>query len=282
MRKDPLSNNRTMHSGLDLKANKDEVLSMFEGTVLQVGLEKRSGRYVVVQTGDYAISYCHLSKIYVEKGDSISAGDVIAISGNTGRSTGPHLHITAKLRGKSVNPINLINYVRDIRKECVLALGGKADSYMSPSEIIEKYAPLAMRYQRLYGIPSSVTLAQLAFESGWGQSDLAKEGNNYFGIKANKAWLESGKPYRLIDDDKKSEPFCCFESPEESMEYRAKLLLDNRYKECFKHKQTDYHGWLTMLKKCGYATSSSYVSNCEKIIKQHKLYLYDELALMDV
>lgn len=69
---------------------------------------------------------------------------------------------------------------------------------LSPADFLKRYAPLAMSQQRKYGIPSSVILAQMAFESGWGTSKLAKEGNNFFGIKASKSWLEKDYPIVCI------------------------------------------------------------------------------------
>ena len=54
---------------------------------------------------------------------------------------------------------------------------------ISPSEFINRYAPYAMEQQIKYGIPSSVILAQMAVESTWGSSDLARNDNNFFGIK---------------------------------------------------------------------------------------------------
>ena len=59
----------------------------------------------------------------------------------------------------------------------------------SRTAFFEKYAAAAMEEQKRYGIPASVTLAQMALESYYGQSALARQDNNYFGIKASKSWL---------------------------------------------------------------------------------------------
>lgn len=143
---------------------------------------------------------------------------------------------------------------------------------------MKRYAPLAMSQQRKYGIPSSVILAQMAFESGWGTSKLAKEGNNFFGIKASKSWLEKGLPYSLHNDDKPSEKFCNFSSAEESMEYHSRLLMGERYQKCHKYDSTDHHNWLRGIKAAGYATNIHYVRCCERIISRYKLFLFDHLA----
>lgn len=96
-----------MHNGIDLSARYENVYSMFPGTVVRVGQDGRSGKYVTVRTGNYTISYCHLSQQLVKESDFIVAGTTIAVSGNTGASTGPHLHITAKKMAKHSMPPSL-------------------------------------------------------------------------------------------------------------------------------------------------------------------------------
>jgi len=103
-RRDPFTGAKAAHNGLDLKAYYEEVYAMFDGKVKKIGSDPRSGNYVVLQHGEYTISYCHLSKVRVGEGDDLLAGDVVAISGNTGRSTGSHLHITIKVN--SPTPIH--------------------------------------------------------------------------------------------------------------------------------------------------------------------------------
>ena len=117
MRKDPFTGKRKMHNGIDLHARNDEVYAMFPGVVKKVGYDKRSGNYVTLQHGDYTVSYCHLSKVTVIIGTHVYAREVIGISGNTGRSTGEHLHITCKRNGKYINPQILFQYITDVHKE---------------------------------------------------------------------------------------------------------------------------------------------------------------------
>lgn len=122
MRNDPFTGKPTKHNGIDLQAKDDEVYSMMQGRVKKVGRDKRSGNYVVLEYGSYTVSYCHLSKALVQKGDSVNAGDVVGISGSTGRSTGEHLHLTCKYKGKYVNPSILLDYVKETQTECLVQL----------------------------------------------------------------------------------------------------------------------------------------------------------------
>ena len=112
IRMHPIYHKRMMHNGIDLSARYESVYSMFPGTVIKVGQDSRSGKFVTVKTGDYTISYCHLSQQYVNVNDFVYAGTIIACSGNTGASTGPHLHLTAKKDGKAFNPTILLEYIQ--------------------------------------------------------------------------------------------------------------------------------------------------------------------------
>lgn len=111
MRKDPFTGKRKMHNGIDLHARNDEVYAMFPGVVKKVGYDKRSGNYVTLQHGDYTVSYCHLSRVVVKESTPVLAGDVVGITGNTGRSTGEHLHLTCKRSGISINPSVMLEYI---------------------------------------------------------------------------------------------------------------------------------------------------------------------------
>jgi murein DD-endopeptidase MepM/ murein hydrolase activator NlpD len=96
-RKHPVTGQLLFHSGIDLRADHEPVYVVMDGVVEAVGDDDRSGKWVKMQHADrIRSSYAHLSRLYVTKGDKVSAGDVLGISGNTGRSTGPHLHFSMK------------------------------------------------------------------------------------------------------------------------------------------------------------------------------------------
>ena len=165
IRKDPFTGKEKEHCGLDLKAHYEKVLAMFDGYIANIGYDSGSGNYIIMRHGDYTISYCHLSQIWVKKGDRIYAGDPVGVSGSSGRSTGPHLHVTSRLRGRLEDPYNLLVYIRDVKLQCITALHVSEETLLSPDAFFKKYAHAAMRQQQKYGIPASVMLGLLSLES---------------------------------------------------------------------------------------------------------------------
>ena len=115
MRRDPMNRRKSrMHNGLDLKAKYKDVYSMFPGTVTAVSYSSSGGYYVTVDYGVCVCSFLHLSKIEVKNGQRVSAGQKIAVSGNTGkRTTGPHLHLSCKWSdtGKFFDPRILLRFI---------------------------------------------------------------------------------------------------------------------------------------------------------------------------
>ena len=150
------------------------------------------------------------------------------------------------------------------------------------SEYVDKYAEAAMEQMRRYGIPASVTLAQGILESGSGQSELSRKGNNHFGIKASSSWLESGGRYLVYTDDKPNEKFCQYASVADSYEHHSLFLKGNsRYSALFKLSPDDYVGWTNGLQKAGYATSKSYASSLQSVIKSNGLDKYDKMVMQE-
>ena len=110
-RRDPFTGKLSWHNGLDLRAKNEPAYAMMEGIVAKVGYDNRSGNYVTLRHGNFYISYCHLSSIIVRKGEYVYPGIIVGVTGNTGRSTGNHLHLTCKKDGKSFNPAILLNLI---------------------------------------------------------------------------------------------------------------------------------------------------------------------------
>jgi murein DD-endopeptidase MepM/ murein hydrolase activator NlpD len=109
-RLDPYTADRVMHAGLDIAApHGKEVFAPSDGTVVFAGLEGGYGNVLVIDHG-YGIKtrYGHLAKMLVKAGDKVKRGDRIAAVGNTGRSTGPHLHYEVRVNGIPQNPRKFI------------------------------------------------------------------------------------------------------------------------------------------------------------------------------
>ena len=108
---DPFTGKQSWHNGLDLRAKNEPAYAMMDGIVEKVGYDNRSGNYVTLKHGNYHVSYCHLSSVIVGKGERVFSGTIVGVTGNTGRSTGCHLHLTCKKDGESFNPTILLNLI---------------------------------------------------------------------------------------------------------------------------------------------------------------------------
>lgn len=104
---------RRMHKGIDLKVNVgDTIRAAFDGKVRITNYERRGyGKYVVLRhTNDLETVYGHLSEFLVEPDQYVKAGQPIALGGNTGRSTGPHLHFETRYMGYAINPAAIFDF----------------------------------------------------------------------------------------------------------------------------------------------------------------------------
>lgn len=143
---------------------------------------------------------------------------------------------------------------------------------------INQYKDLAIEQMLRYRIPASITLAQGLFESRAGQSDLARQGNNHFGIKCHN-WTG---PTQYHDDDARGECFRVYQDAKQSYEDHSLFLArQSRYSRLFNLSPTDYKGWAHGLKACGYATNPQYASKLIQIIELYKLNDYDKAKSYD-
>lgn len=148
----------------------------------------------------------------------------------------------------------------------------------SYQDYFDLYDDVAVEQMQKYGIPASITLAQGVLESGAGKSDLARKGNNHFGIKCN-GWT-GRKTYH--DDDELQECFRAYDNAYQSyVDHSVFLKSSPRYSRLFELKQTDYKGWAKGLKACGYATSPTYAQKLINIIELYQLYKYDKKGGFD-
>lgn len=110
-RENPILHKEELHDGLDIAvAEGTAVLAVKSGTVTEVRTSATYGRLLKFQTTDgYEVIYAHLSEVLVKKGEKVKQGQVVAKSGNTGLSTGPHLHYGIYRDGKLLDPMDMIS-----------------------------------------------------------------------------------------------------------------------------------------------------------------------------
>ena len=120
---------RRMHNGIDVKVYiGDTIRSAFSGKVRMVKYERRGyGKYVVIRhENGLETIYGHLSKQLVKEDQYVEAGEVIGLGGNTGRSTGSHLHFETRFLGQAINPALLFDFEKqDIVDDTYLFMKGK-------------------------------------------------------------------------------------------------------------------------------------------------------------
>ena len=164
---------RRMHNGLDLKVNiGDTIVAAFDGKVRIVKYERRGyGKYVVIRHDNgLETVYGHLSKQLVEENQLVKAGEVIGLGGNTGRSTGSHLHFETRFLGIAINPI----YMFDFPKQDIVAdtyTFRKAKGVKRAGSHETQVADGTIRYHK---VKSGDTLSRIAKLRGVSVSTLCK------------------------------------------------------------------------------------------------------------
>jgi len=104
---DPIDHTPSFHHGVDIGVPEGTaVYAVRDGTVKSITENSTYGINITLQSGMYVMRYAHLSGVLVSEGEAVKKGDVIARSGNTGRTTGPHLHFEVKCIGQYMNPLN--------------------------------------------------------------------------------------------------------------------------------------------------------------------------------
>ena len=144
---------------------------------------------------------------------------------------------------------------------------------ITTQEYINLYKGDAIKDMMKMGVPASITLAQGILESESGNSDLAREAKNHFGIKCHKEW--NGETFHK-DDDAKDECFRKYKTVLESYDDHGRFLRErSRYAFLFDYKISDYKSWAHGLKQAGYATNPRYADMLIKLIEEHNLHQFD-------
>ena len=153
---------------------------------------------------------------------------------------------------------------------------------------IRKAAPGARRSFREFGVPASITIAQAALESAWGASDLSRQANNYFGIKAQRSGshvafgsIATGVVNMPTREDTAhgtitiTAPFRKYTSMADSFRDHGNFLRENsRYKRCFDFKH-DPNQFARELQKAGYATDRLYADKLIATMRANNLVRFD-------
>jgi LysM repeat protein len=174
---------------------------------------------------------------------------------------------------------NMRNYFYILLSFVICSTDTFAQQKQTPQEYIEKFKEFAVIEMHRSGVPASITLAQGILESSSGNSRLAKEANNHFGIKCKSTWTGA---VIYADDDAPDECFRAYNNALESYKDHSDFLRNNwRYHELFELEITDYKGWAHGLRKAGYATNRQYGTILINLIERYKLYQYDVAPVPD-
>jgi LysM repeat protein len=158
-----------------------------------------------------------------------------------------------------------------------LNLNAQDSKKIGPEEYIATYKDLAIIEMHRSGVPASITLSQGLLESSNGNSKLAVEGKNHFGIKCKSDW--TGRTI-YIHDDAPDECFRAYNSALESYQDHSDFLRKNwRYQELFSLPITDYKRWAEGLRKAGYATNPKYDDILVNLINRYELHKLDNALL---
>lgn len=359
-RVNPITGKKEHHKGIDIGVPVGTpVSSSQDGIVKKVYYPVRSdptdskdaGIYIEIESSDNVMPattrYLHLSNALVVTGQTVKKGQIIGLSGNTGRSTGPHLHYELHPEGvEATDPTNFVMFMskltdiaseaafdamgnvnfsrmnyytyksepmlyisnvylettaptfnetgtiftRDLNSGTVISSssGGVSGGGLGPPVEVPttvgvlhkpffiRWAPYAMESEKYTGVKASVTLAQMALESGWGKFDIC---NNVFGIKADRSWngpvcyantneQDAGGTYQI------NAAFRAYSSFQESFDDHANFF----------HKNSRYSNMLKMqnpfevaneLQRVTYATDWQYANKLKLLMMNDNLMSLD-------
>lgn len=172
---------RRMHKGLDLKVYiGDTIVAAFDGKVRIVKFERRGyGNYVVIRhENGLETVYGHLSKQLVKPDQFVKAGEPIGLGGNTGRSTGSHLHFETRFLGIAINPIYMFDFPnQDIVADSYLFVNGKSTRASSVRGTLASKAASSDGTVKYHKVHSGDTLSKIASKRGVSIDRLCKLNN---------------------------------------------------------------------------------------------------------
>jgi murein DD-endopeptidase MepM/ murein hydrolase activator NlpD len=176
------------HYGLDLRVKiGDSIVSAFSGKVRIIDYEARGyGNYVVVRHNNgLETVYAHLSKVLVVHNQNVKAGELIALGGNTGHSTGPHLHFETRYIGNAINPASIIDFATGLVSHPTYLLT-KKNSFFYQREVRK------VKITKYYKVRKGDTLGAIAARNGTSVKALSRLN----GMKSHKI-LKPGQSLRI-------------------------------------------------------------------------------------
>lgn len=166
---------RRMHNGIDFRLNVgDTIYASFSGKVRMCSYERKGyGYYVVLRHHNgFETVYGHLSDFLVEEGQNVKVGQPIALGGNTGRSTGPHLHFEVRVKGRPINPASVFDFENQVTHMDTYVFNGK--KVETAKAKAAKYTKGSIKY---YKVKKGDTLSKVAQRHGISVSKLCKLNN---------------------------------------------------------------------------------------------------------
>ncbi|QHW35460.1 peptidoglycan DD-metalloendopeptidase family protein (plasmid) [Paenibacillus rhizovicinus] len=358
----PVTSEESFHTGIDIgvpvgtpvSSSQDGIVkTVFYPKVSDSDTSKSAGINVAIESTDEEMPgttrYLHLSNSFVGPGQTVKKGQIIGLSGNTGRTTGPHLHYEYLPDGKEAtdpspyvlfmskitdiaseaafdafgdvnfsemngydyktNPLLYISnvyvesaapafsetgtiYTRDMNTGTILgsgAGGGGGGGGVGPvisvpstvgvlhSSFFIKWALYAMETEKRTGIKASVTLAQMALESAWGNVDIC---NNVFGIKANRSWKGPVCYAGTSEQDENGSyhinaGFRAYPSYAASFDDHAQFLIENQRYNVTRSKKNPFE-WANELQRATYATDWQYANKLKSLMMNDNLMSLDQ------
>ena len=188
--------------------------------------------------------------------------------------------MSKKVKSKSLSKITKDSNPSNTYSNMTYSFGSNESSKSKTSKrkkqeaYVNRFVEVAQKEMRKYGIPASITLAQGLIETNAGDSRLAKQNNNHFGMKCFSKKCGKGHCANFTDDSHK-DFFRKYKSSWESYRAHSQLLMGRRYRHLKKLGNENYRDWARGLKKAGYATDKHYAEKLINIIDELKLYKFD-------
>jgi flagellum-specific peptidoglycan hydrolase FlgJ len=204
------------------------------------------------------------SELAPKEGKSKMGAIFAALHGSFGRADTKAVQVKNDNRGNTYSNVSYWAGKRSTSDE----------KKMKQLNYVTRFGKIAQTEMNKYGIPASIILAQGILESNAGQSSLAEQNNNHFGIKCFARNCKKGHCSNYTDDSHK-DFFRAYASPWESYRAHSIMIVNNQYRKLLKYGTRDYKNWAYGLKNLGYATDDHYAESLIRTIEDLDLHAFD-------